>query len=190
MKYIQMGGDEEIWQDLYGYKGYFQVSNLGNIRSLDRTIKPKGNQKSRFVKGKQYRVWKNYKGYCLVTLAKHNVKKAKVLHILIAKTFIPNPCKRPEVNHKNGIKDDNRACNLEWNTRLQNQHHSINVLGKLAKGESHVLSKLTEQDVINIINLHKTGKYTYVDIARMYNMEETQMARIIKRKSWKHLKIA
>lgn len=179
-----------IFKELDGYKGYFKANTIGEIHSIDRFIYSEGIVKKRFLKGHKMRIWKNHRGYCLVTLGKDGVKKAKVVHILIAETFIPNPENKPEVNHKNGLKDDNRIENLEWCTRLENQHHSINVLGNHFCGEKHTLSKLTESDVRNIIELHKTGNYTYVEIAKMYRMEETQMARIVKRKSWKHLKIA
>ncbi len=181
---------KEKWIDINGYEGYYQVDNFGNFKSLDREVIENNTGRIKRLHGRTVKQWKNHRGYRLVTLSKNGINKGISSHVLVAKAFIPNPNSLPEVNHKNGIKDDNRVENLEWCTRLQNQRHSIDTLGKHFYGEKHSLSKLTEIDVINIINLHKTGNYTYAEIARQFNMEGTQINRIVKRKSWKHLKIA
>ncbi len=188
MRYTPISG--ENWKDIDNYEGYYQVNDNGDFRSLDRYVSERNTGRIKKIKGRPVKQWKNHRGYSLVTLSKDGVNKGISSHILVAKAFIPNPNNFPEVNHIDGNKDNNAASNLEWNTRLQNQRHSVYVLGKHFCGEKHSLSKLTEIDVINIINLHKTGNYTYVEIARQFNMEETQISRIVKRRSWKHLKIA
>lgn len=85
---------QEIWKDIPGIDGYYQVSSLGHVRNRDKILKPD------LIK----------KGYERVTLK----GKKYMVHRLVAMAFIPNPEGLPQVNHKNEIKTDNRADNLEW----------------------------------------------------------------------------
>lgn len=95
----------EEWKTITGYEGLYEVSNLGNVRSLKRTS----------TKGKILKGIPDKDGYLKVCLSKHNVRKTKPIHRLVATEFIK---KRNEtdvvVNHKNENKQDNRAENLEW----------------------------------------------------------------------------
>ena len=104
----------ERWKPVPGYEGLYQVSNKGRLRG------PSG----RLKKGT-----KNYQGYLRVNLYKDGREKQVCLHRLVAETFIPNPEKKPEVNHKNGKRDDCRAVNLEWCNHSENQLHRRRVLG-------------------------------------------------------------
>ena len=106
---------QEIWKDIEGYEGLYQVSNLGRIKSLQKGIK---KEKIR----KQF--YKKDSGYLLITLSKENKLHTYSVHRLVAKAFIPNPNNKEQVNHKNGIKDDNRVENLEWNTSSENIQHA------------------------------------------------------------------
>jgi hypothetical protein len=115
---------EQIWKDVIGYEGLYQVSNFGNIRSLDRIVK-KPNEISYIRKGKPCIQSKNNLGYMTVGLTVNNVKVNKYVHRLVAEAFIPNPNNYPQVNHINCDKTDNRIHNLEWCTNSQNQIHNI-----------------------------------------------------------------
>lgn len=110
---------EEIWKDIKGYEEFYQISNLGNVRSLPRngTI-----NKSRILKPN------NVKNYLQVSLQKHGKTKYQKVHRIVAETFIPNPNNYPQVNHIDGNKHNNRVDNLEWVTSSENQLHSYYTL--------------------------------------------------------------
>jgi len=105
----------EIWKDIIGYEGIYQVSNLGNVRSLDRMVLHK-NGGMQFKKGKLIKPQYNEKGYLRYDLIGRKCRA----HRLVAEAFIPNLNNKAEVNHINAIRDDNRVCNLEWNTKSEN----------------------------------------------------------------------
>ncbi len=116
---------EEIWIDIAGFEGVFQISNLGRIKSLFRLTK--NGQGFRPVKERIRK--SNYSdklGYSQITLkniALNNSKRFYV-HLLVAKHFIPNPENKPEVNHKDGNKLNSKMDNLEWATVSENQKHA------------------------------------------------------------------
>lgn len=100
---------EEIWKDIKGYEGYYQVSNLGRVQSIK--------------KRKIFRNNKNSRGYIVVTLTKNNIERSFAVHRLVAQTFINNPDNLPQVNHIDGNKQNNKVENLEWCTQKENQIH-------------------------------------------------------------------
>lgn len=104
------------WKDVPGFEGRYMVSDDGYVFSLRTGKLLKPNRKKT--------------GYLEVTLAKNNRLTYRQLHRLIAEAFIPNPENKPQVNHKNGDKTDNRVCNLEWVTGSENQRHRYEVLGQ------------------------------------------------------------
>ncbi len=126
---------EERWKDITGYEGLYQVSNLGRVKSLPRKI-PGRNQfgasfmvttKEKIMHPSQVgRGWKEGAGYLsvnLTSLAKKN--RRKNVHRLVAEAFIPNPDGKPEVNHKDGDKQNNHIDNLEWVTKKENMQHCM-----------------------------------------------------------------
>jgi len=99
----------EVWKNIEGFENY-QVSDLGSVRNV---------RKNKLLKG-----CKDKDGYLISTFRNNNVKKVLKFHRLVALHFIPNPENKPQVNHKKGIKIDNRATELEWCTNSENQIHA------------------------------------------------------------------
>lgn len=108
----------EVWKDIKGFEGLYQVSNQGVVRSLDRV-----NCYGRTVKGLTRKMVKNKNGYLYVSLRKNGVAKNYSVHRLVADAFIPNPHNYHTVNHKNENKADNNVENLEWMTLQDNLKH-------------------------------------------------------------------
>lgn len=114
---------DEIWKDIDGYEGIYQISNIGRCRSLDRHIINVDGIK-KFRSGIFLKLSHTKDGYGCYVLSINNNRKFFLAHQLIAKAFIPNPENKPYVNHKNGIKYDNDIENLEWVTPRENQIHA------------------------------------------------------------------
>jgi len=102
---------QEIWKDVVGFEGYYQVSNFGNVFSK--------------INNRNMKVTLNKRGYSQVMLCGAIQRKNKRVHILVCESFIPNEDNKPFVNHINGIRHDNRVENLEWVTPLENVSHAL-----------------------------------------------------------------
>ena len=113
----------EIWKDIIGYEGLYQISDLGRLKSLEKII---SNGKGGFRKRKEIIINPKSDRYTNVSLVNNGLKKQYTMHRLVAISFIPNPENKKEVNHINGVKNDNSVYNLEWCTREENCIHSFN----------------------------------------------------------------
>lgn len=114
---------EEIWKPVKGFEGYYEVSNLGRVRSIDRVVVDNVRNCERLLKGKILIQRDNSNGYKGVMFCKEHKLYNKYVHRLVAEAFIPNQDDLPQVNHKDEDKSNNRVDNLEWCTSFYNNEY-------------------------------------------------------------------
>jgi hypothetical protein len=182
---------DEIWKDIPSFENYYQASNLGRLRSVDRTIvkidKKTGKEISFGKKGRILTLNFHHSQYLMANLSKKGEQTSCSVHRLIAMTFIPNNKNHPIVNHKNGIKTDNNINNLEWMNNSENVKHAVDTgLLKNPSGEEHGSCKYTNEDILKMRDLYSNGK-TQVEIGKIMNMPRARVWEIVHRKTWKHI---
>lgn len=170
-----------MWLPVVGYEGRYEVSSNGKVR----TLKWKRSEKAKLLTKKL-----NDKGYYIVSLYDGEgvrTRNQQRVHRIVASTFIPNPKKKLYINHKNGIKTDNRIENLEWVTMKENAVHSMEN-GFTPSGEKVWFSKLSEKQVVEIKTI-VDGKTPppYQIIAAKYGVNKHTIKRIKAQTVWKHL---
>lgn len=137
----------EIWVPIIGWEGYYEISNMGRVKSIARET----HQCPRPTESRIIKIAVSNKGYCRAPLNKDAKSVPKSVHRLVAIAFISNPENKSTVNHKRGNKFDNRASELEWATSKEQIIHSIDVLGKDGRRKKiHQLNKNT----LEIINTY------------------------------------
>lgn len=177
--------EKEIWKDISDYEGYYQCSNLGNLKSLKRLTNC-----NNFFREEQEKILKQSiskkRKVKYISLNKKGKLKTFAVHRIIAKTFIKNPLQYGEINHKDGNPSNNNINNLEWCSRSQNMIHARdNGLHRVCLGEKNHLSKLKENDVLKIKSLK--GTISGVKIAKQFNVHKDTIYAIWNNKSWKQL---
>lgn len=174
--------NDEIWKDVMGYEGYYQVSNHGRVRSL---MKREAHIRKE-PRIKKHGTLKN--GYKLVILWKKFKLKNFLVSRLVALHFIPNPLGLREVNHIDCDKSNNAVSNLEWVSSKENKIHAIKH-GLSAKGSRMGTSKLDEDDVLAIRTLFtQTPQET---TAALFGVQQMTISKILRYKMWtniEHLK--
>ena len=164
--------ENEIWKDVKTYEGLYQVSNYGNVKSLGRLRNNQWGVTKRFITESIISAQLTKDGYPTLKLSINGISKRFRIHRLVAEAFIPNHENKPQVNHINGIKTDNRVENLEWCTQKENQLHACE--------NGLKPSKLTESDVLKIRNDKRTGS----EIAKDYNIAFQTVSEIKNKKIW------
>lgn len=122
-----------MYKAIKGYEGIYEVSELGKVRSVDRTVKCKDGSTSK-RKGKELKPSMDKGGYAIVHLNKNGIAKTCNVHRLVADTFVPNPDNLPEVHHLNHDRKDNRVQNLQWVTRAEQMDEHLRAAVSKAKG--------------------------------------------------------
>lgn len=144
---------DEIWKDIEGYEGLYQVSNFGRVRSLDRYIEREGKGVVLF-KGAIMKQRLNAQGYWRVALHnKHHESKGWFVHRLVALAFIDNPLELPIINHKDQNPKNNRVENLEW----CNQKYNCNYADRNERLASHFEKPIKQTKNGNVVKMWKSG---------------------------------
>lgn len=160
----------EIWRDIVGYEGLYKISSCGRVKSF--------HNKSEKILA----VHINKFNYSRILLSKNGNSKTYLVHRLVAIAFIPNPDNKPEVNHKNGNKSDNRVENLEWVTCSENTRHAfVTGLAKALRGTNNGATKLTSEQIAKIrasciIGSKENGIRS---LSKKFNVSEHTIYRIV-----------
>lgn len=171
--------EEEIWKDIPGYEGLYQVSTLGRVKSLGRKI-VRNNGRVFTIKEKilKDRIGSSKRPY--VALFKDKKRKDIMVHILVALAFIGERPKNYQVLHKDGNILNNKLENLSYDTRQQN------AIDFYRYGQNGSNGKLSIDDVVKIRKLYKTGDYLQRELSELFGVSSNQISRIVnqKRYSW------
>lgn len=177
----------EVWKDIKGYEGYYQVSNLGGVKSVDRIITTENGVIQKY-KEKKLSLGDSGRGYKVITLNKNGKRKRFKVHRLVAIAFLANPENKPQVNHIDGIRDNNKIENLEWVTGSENVQHAFdNGLKKSSKGQSHGMSILTEDKVLEIRAIYAKGGISQKKLGLLFGVCESSVRNIVNKISWTHI---
>ncbi len=168
----------EIWRDVVGYEGLYQISNLGRVKSL------------LFGRERILKTRYSLEGYAVIKLTKKDKGKTYHIHKLLAQAFIPNPEHKPQVNHKDGNKMNNCLDNLEWVTNSENVKHSYKMgLIKSKRGSENVQSKLSDEDVSYIRKNYKyrDKEFNAYKLAKRFGVSTSTIYRVVNNECYKNL---
>lgn len=182
----------ERWKYIPGTSGFYQVSDNGRLRSVDRTVTFKDGRVRKY-KGQMLRVYiQKSRGYPQYIFTVNCELFQGDVHKLVAKAFVPNYKSLKYVNHKDGKKSNNHYSNLEWVTAKENTDHAIRTGlfdGKppLKQGEENGNSKLTLEAVVEIRKNYKPRVRTVQSFADKYGVSKPTIEKVLSRKIWAHV---
>lgn len=176
---------KERWKIIEEFPKYL-ISNKGRIKTIN-TLEDK-------------KIFTKEDGYVATGLTKNKKEHYKYVHRLVAEAFVSNPNNKGQVNHKNGIKNDNSVENLEWATPSENIRHAIETgllkykkkgkeikNRKFVQGEKVHNSKATVEQVIEIRVLYETGEYKQSELAERFDLNYNMIYNIVNRNTYKHI---
>lgn len=160
----------EEWKDIEGFfKGYYQVSNMGRVRSLDREVISNKHGGTRVLKGKIMKL-SEAKGrevdgskYLLVNLRREGKNKVYQVHRLVAEAFLENKDDLPIVNHKDGNKSNNNVNNLEWCTYSHNNKHALENNLRKPRGRNIIQLTLDNKIINEFISVSEAARITSIN---------------------------
>ena len=178
------------WRDVKGWEGAYQVSDAGDVRSVDRrfpVVNRFGNTENRLHRGKELRAGKAKNGYKMVSLTLPGRKRlCAYVHHLVAEAFLGPKPEGAEVCHNDGTRDNNEVGNLRYDSRSANalDRHAHGTMNQ-ARGEQHYFAKLSERDVRCIRD--NVACASVGDMASRFGVHRTTIGNVVQRKSWCHL---
>jgi hypothetical protein len=170
----------EVWKSIEGYETLYEVSNLGNVKSLNRQVLGKLTSSTRSVKERILKPKTSKYGYLEVSLHKEGKLSTKRVNRLVAIAFITNVNNYPQVNHIDGDKLNNKIDNLEWVSNSMNQIHAHKTgLKRSLKGENSNRAILTNEKVLDMKNKYESGS-KIKDLHKEFGIKYTTCWHIIK----------
>ncbi len=175
------------WKPVCDYEGLYEVSNTGDVRSLDRRAK-----RGAILSGRILKPWTSQGGYLYLTLCKNGKRTRFAVHQLVASAFVGPKSQGLEVNHKDGNKKNNASYNLEYVTRQENTIHASRVLGRMKHkrvvphGSKSKHAKLNETQVARIKQLIRNGASDSA-ISEMYPVSRRAINWIRNGATWAHV---
>lgn len=173
-------------KDIPGYEGRYAITRDGRVWSHPKGWIDKSGKRVRHHNGRWLKLRVGNVGYRLTVVD----GRSRTVHRLLGMTYIPNPLGKPQINHKNGIKTDNRLSNLEWCTNKENAIHAIRTglhsVWGTCRGEMINTAKLTEDKVREIRRLRALGE-PVVALGKKFGIRHTTISQIANRRSWKHV---
>lgn len=169
---------EEVWKSVVGFEGYYTVSNLGKVKSLNYCNRDK-EQLLRPCKASRT-------GHVHVCLMKNGIKYDLRVHQIVLRTFVGKEPEGMQCRHLNGIPTDNRLENLKWGTMEENQFDRV-AHGTSTRGEGNGRSKLKSGDILKIKTLLKEGCLPQARIGKIFGISPTTIWKIKNNYSWKHV---
>jgi hypothetical protein len=178
----------ETWKSIEGFEGLYEVSDLGRVRSLDR-MHPRQYPIKGCIISQRMGGGRNHNKYPTITITRVNpkIRTDKLVHRLVAMAFIPNPENKPEVNHKDGDKTNNKVNNLEWSTRKENVRHSSEN-GLLMTNGAH-FNAILNLEQVKEIKIKLANGFKRSALAKEYNIGYATISLIGTGKQWKHVTI-
>lgn len=168
---------KELFVNIIGFDGLYQISNLGKVKSL------------RFGKERIMKAFVGTGGYLHTQLKRDGKMSNLSIHRLVAIHFIHNNQNKPDVNHIDGNKCNNTVSNLEWCTKSENIQHSFKIgTHQRKKGESNSNVKITEKDVIQIRDDYENKNISLRALGDKYGLGKSSVFRIVNKISWSHIK--
>ena len=174
---------QEQWLPIIGYEGFYEVSNLGRVKSIARW-KPQNNGGKCWVEDRILNNSVNNRGYVRLCLHRDSKGKSYKLSRLVAQAFVPNPNNLPYVNHIDGVKTNDIYTNLEWCSQSDNVKHAYTCgLRQSAIGKVR-LTILSFEKAEEIRALYKSGDKNQREIAELYGVSTATINGIINYKIW------
>jgi hypothetical protein len=173
---LNLGG--EVWRPIDGYGGHYEVSNLGRLRSYGR-----------YDKLAILKLFVGDRGYYRKPLYNKVTKKSYnfSIHRLVANAFIPNPDNKPNVNHIDGNKLNNKVENLEWVTQGENLQHAIKSGTLVLDGPNNPTAAFTKEQVIEIRELYSKGNLSRREIANIYGVSKSPIDNMLSKRTYKNI---